>query len=146
MATDSALPASVISRLRVRYAETDQMGVVYHANYLVWMEIGRTDYCRACGYAYRAMEAAGLRLVVADARVRYLSPARYDDDIQIATRLLALRSRQVVFGYDIRRATDDTLLATGETTHLPTNHAGRIIRLPADIHAALSTGPTGQTA
>jgi acyl-CoA thioester hydrolase len=146
MATDLAQPFSVISCLRVRYAETDQMGVVYHANYLVWMEIGRTDYCRACGYTYRAMEAAGLRLIVADVRVRYLSPARYDDDIHIITRLLSLRSRQVVFGYDIRRATDKTLLATGETTHLPTNHEGRIIRLPADIYTALSIGPSGQAA
>lgn len=137
MADDSMLSPGVISRLRVRYAETDQMGVVYHANYLVWMEIGRTDYCRACGCTYREMEAGGLRLVVADVRVRYLSPARYDDEIQVVTRLLALRSRQVIFGYDIRRVADDTRLATGETTHLPTDHTGRIVRLPMDIHLAL---------
>ncbi|MGQ9896933.1 MAG: acyl-CoA thioesterase [Acidobacteriota bacterium] len=140
MAAWSAPPSSVVSQLRVRYAETDQMGVVYHANYLVWMEIGRTDYCRAYGCTYREMEAAGVRLVVADAQVRYLSPARYDDDIYVVTRLLALRSRQVSFGYDIWRASDATLLATGKTTHLPTNDKGHIIRLPADIHKTLSAG------
>ncbi|QUW03898.1 acyl-CoA thioesterase [Chloracidobacterium validum] len=131
--------AAVVSPVRVRYAETDQMGVVYHANYLVWMEIGRTDYCRACGAAYRELEAAGLRLVVAAAQVRYHAPARYDDDLCVVTRLVALRSRQVTFAYEIWRTADGTRLVTGETTHLPTDPHGRIIRLPPSVQAALAS-------
>ncbi|MCS7078579.1 MAG: acyl-CoA thioesterase [Chloracidobacterium sp.] len=134
------MPA-VISRLRVRYAETDQMGVAYHANYLVWMEVGRTDYCRACGFTYRDMEAAGVRLVVAEARVRYHAAARYDDALRIETRLTTLRSRQVGFAYTVHREDDETLLATGDTLHLPTDAHGRVIRLPSNIYDALLHAP-----
>lgn len=132
---------AVVSRLRVRYAETDQMGVAYHANYLVWMEVGRTDYCRACGFAYRDMEAAGIRLVVAEARVRYHAAARYDDALRIETRLTVLRSRQVGFAYAVYREDDGALLATGDTLHLPTDARGRVIRLSPEACAALSQPP-----
>ncbi|OYT73852.1 MAG: 4-hydroxybenzoyl-CoA thioesterase [Chloracidobacterium sp. CP2_5A] len=130
---------AVVSRLRVRYAETDQMGVAYHANYLVWMEVGRTDYCRACGLAYRDLEAAGIRLVVAEARARYQAAARYDDALRIETRLTVLRSRQIGFAYAIYREDDNALLATGETLHLPTDAQGRAMRLPAEARRALSS-------
>ncbi len=132
---------AVISRLRVRYAETDQMGVAYHANYLVWMEVGRTDYCRACGLAYRDLEAAGVRLAVAEARARYHAAARYDDTLRIETRLTSLRSRQVGFAYAIYRADDQALLATGETLHLATDAQGRVTRLPEEARRALAQPP-----
>ncbi len=133
---------AVISRLRVRYAETDQMGVAYHANYLVWMEVGRTDYCRACGLAYRDLEAAGIRLVVTEARARYHAAAHYDDALRIETRLTILRSRQVGFAYAVYREVDGGLLVTGETLHLPTDTQGRVIRLPPDVQDALRRPPT----
>lgn len=106
-------------RFRVRYAETDQMGVVYHANYLVWMEMARTELCRLRGISYREMEQrSGLHLVVAEARCRYLRPARYDDEILAAAWLAGAHPRMVSFAYEIRRAPDGALLATGETRHL----------------------------
>jgi acyl-CoA thioester hydrolase len=106
-------------RFRVRYAETDQMGVVYHANYLVWMEMARTELCRMRGISYREMEQrSGLHLVVAEARCRYHQPARYDDEILACAWLENAHPRMVTFGYEIRRAPDGALLATGETRHL----------------------------
>lgn len=106
-------------RFRVRYAETDQMGVVYHANYLVWMEMARTELCRLRGVSYREMEQrSGLHLVVAEVRCRYLHPARYDDEIAASAWLAGVHPRMVSFAYEIRRASDGALLATGETRHL----------------------------
>lgn len=91
------------SFLRVRYAETDQMGVVYHANYLVWCEVGRTDFIRAAGKSYAEMEREGLRLAVADAQLRFIAPARYDDEIRVDTWVECVQSRAVTFGYEIFR-------------------------------------------
>lgn len=106
-------------RFRVRYAETDQMGVVYHANYLVWMEMARTELCRLKGLSYREMEQrSGLHLMVAEVRCRYLLPARYDDEILASAWLANAHPRMVSFAYEIRRASDGALLATGETRHL----------------------------
>ena len=117
--------------LRVRYAETDQMGSVYYAHYLVWFEMGRADFCRGRGFAYRDMELDdGLYIMVAEARCRYKAPARYDDDIVVRTCLRAMRKRVLVFGYEIYRATDDELLAEGETVHVITDRAGRPRALP----------------
>ncbi|HLH09766.1 MAG TPA: thioesterase family protein, partial [Terriglobales bacterium] len=91
-----------MTTLRVRYAETDQMGVVYYANYLVWFEVGRTEFCRQHGFEYRDMEREdGLCIIVAEAQCRYKAPARYDDEILIKTRLTAVRRRVLVFGYEI---------------------------------------------
>lgn len=117
------------SRLRVRYAETDQMGVVYHANFLVWMEIGRTDHCRERGFAYTEMEAAGFRLAVTDVHCRYQASAKYDDEILVVTRVREARSRQVIFDYEIRHGVDGRLLATGDTTHTVINPEGRLTRM-----------------
>lgn len=107
------------SRVRVRYAETDQMGVVYHANYLVWFEIGRVDFIRTLGMDYRTMEREdGLGIAVVDVSARYKSPARYDDDLTVETRLLAARGAVIKFGYRIVRAADRAILCEGETVHV----------------------------
>lgn len=107
------------SRVRVRYAETDQMGVVYHANYLVWFEIGRVDFIRGLGMDYRTMEREdGLGIAVVDVSARYKAPARYDDDLVIETRLLAARGAVIKFGYRILRPADEAVLCEGETVHV----------------------------
>lgn len=107
------------TRLRVRYAETDQMGIVYHANYLVWMEVGRVEYCRAAGLRYRDLEKeTGVLLTVVEANCRYLAPALYDDEIAVQTRVEEFTPRMVRFGYEIRNAATGALLATGFTKHL----------------------------
>ena len=116
---------------RVRYAETDQMSVVYYANYLVWFEIGRTDYCRQRGFAYRDMEKDdGLCIIVAEARCRYKAPARYDDEIEVRTCLKEVRRLVLTFDYEIYRRPDDELLAEGETVHVITDLSGRPRALP----------------
>lgn len=107
------------THLRVRYAETDQMGVVYYANYLVWMEVGRVELCRAAGIRYRDMETDDdVLLVVAEANCRYLSPARYDDEIRIRTWIAAASPRLIRFEYEFFDVTTGTMLATGFTKHL----------------------------
>lgn len=119
-------------RFRVRYAETDQMGVVYHANYLVWMEMARTELCRLRGISYRDMERqSGLHLVVAEVRCRYLQPARYDDEILASAWLETAHPRMVSFAYEIRRAPDGALLATGLTRHLFVRD-GKPVKIPEE--------------
>src|SRR5215468_5637689 len=103
------------ARVRVRYAETDQMGVVYHANYLVWFEVGRVEFIRQLGMDYRTMEREdGVGIAVVDLSVRYKSPARYDDELTVETRLLASRGPVIKFGYRIVRPADGALLCEGE--------------------------------
>ena len=92
--------------IRVRYAETDQMGVVYHANYFVWMEVGRVEFCRAAGFNYKDLEAEGIYLAVAETHCRHMSPARYDDEIVIVTTIRERNSRMLTFAYEILRATE----------------------------------------
>lgn len=107
------------SRIRVRYAETDQMGVVYHANYLVWFEVGRVDFIRTLGMDYRSMEREdGLGIAVVDVSARYKLPARYDDDLIVETRLLAARGAVIKFGYKVVRIADRAILCEGETVHV----------------------------
>lgn len=109
-------------RLRVRYAETDQMGVVYHANYFIWFEVGRVEFLRQLGFSYREMEETeGCSIAVVDARCRYKAPARYDDEIIVRTHLKNVRQSLVHFGYELLRAGDGLLLAEGETTHVVTD-------------------------
>jgi acyl-CoA thioester hydrolase len=111
-------PASE-TRVRVRYAETDQMGVVYHSNYLIWFEVGRVELIRQIGLDYKKMEEEdGCGISVVDVHARYRAPARYDDELVIETRLLAARGAVVKFGYRIRRVGDETLLCEGETMHV----------------------------
>ena len=117
------------SRLRVRYAETDQMGMVYYANYLIWMEVGRSDLCRQCGFSYRDLEREEQAfLAVAEATCRYLAPARYDEEILVETELSRVRSRVVEFTYRIRRG--ETLLAEGRTVHVVIGPDGRPRAMP----------------
>ena len=112
-------PESSEVRFRVRYAETDQMGVVYHANYLVWMEMARTQLCRVRGVSYRDIEKDdGLNLAVAEVSCRYHQPARYDDEIVATARFKHVHLRMVTFAYEMRRAEDNCLLASGETRHV----------------------------
>jgi len=119
------------SRLRVRYAETDQMGVVYYANYLVWMEVGRVELCRACGFRYREMEQQdGVLLAVAEANCRYLAPARYDDEVIVRTWIESAHRRMVTFAYEIRSAADNAKLATGYTKHMFLNREFKPVKLP----------------
>lgn len=121
--------------IRVRYAETDQMGIVYYANYLVWMEVARVDYCRAIGFHYKDMELDdGVLLAVAESHCRYISPAKFDEEISIATTVSDVNRRFVSFDYEMTCA--DRKIATGRTRHVFLSRALRPVRLP-DKYAAL---------
>src|SRR5512141_2336761 len=130
-------PREGIVELRVRYAETDQMGVVYHANYLVWCEIGRTDLMRQLGTSYAELERDGVALAVIDASVRYHSGAKYDDLIRVRTRLTDVRSRTVTFDYTIESATTGARLASATTTLVSINKEGKLVALPGEIREAM---------
>jgi acyl-CoA thioester hydrolase len=122
-------PAAV-SRLRVRYAETDQMGVVYYANYLVWFEVARTDLLRHAGCTYREMELDGFALPVVESHCLYRRSARYDDEIELMASGSLLSPVRVRFDYQVVRASDRTLLAEGHTIHASLDPDGRPRRLP----------------
>jgi acyl-CoA thioester hydrolase len=122
------------------------MGLVYHANYLIWFEIGRTDFCRQHGFAYREMEANdGLYIVVAEVRCRYKAPAHYDDEIQVRTRLREARKRVLAFEYEIYRQPDEELLAEGETIHVITDREGRPRILPDQYRDLFLAGLKAET-
>ena len=126
-------PSSAVNetRLRVRYAETDQMGVVYHSNHLIWFEIGRVELMRQLGFSYRDMEREDGRFIaVAEAKCRYRAPVRYDQEVLVRTTLLNVRDSVVHFGYELRLAEDGSLLAEGETTHIVTDANFKIAALP----------------
>ena len=131
------MPTSV-STLRVRYAETDKMGVVYYANYLVWFEVGRTDLLRESGWDYREMEKEGYALPVIEAHCTYREPARYDDVLDVRTTGILLSPVRVQFTYEIVRASDAAMLATGTTIHATLDRAGRPCKLPERVRAWLS--------
>src|SRR5947209_4242522 len=131
--TDSAAQKPMVSesRVRVRYAETDQMGVVYHANYLVWFEVGRVDFIRSLGMDYRSMEREdGIGIAVVDVSARYKSPARYDDELVVETRLVAARGPVIKFGYRVMRVADSALLCEGETVHVVVDRDMKKCTLP----------------
>jgi len=124
------------ARVRVRYAETDQMGVVYYANYLIWMEVGRVEWCKKAGFVYRDMEHEdGIYLAVVEAQCRYRHPARYDDEVVVKTWDAENSPRSIRFQYEMRRASDERLLAEGSTRHVFCNKEMRPTRLPAKYHA-----------
>ena len=133
----TATPATTaLSRIRVRYAETDQMGVVYHSNYFIWFEVGRVDLLRQLGFTYREMEQEdGCYIAVVDARCRFKAPARYDDEIVIRTHLKNVRESLIHFGYEAVRESDNTLLAEGETMHIVTDASMCKRELPAKYTA-----------
>jgi acyl-CoA thioester hydrolase len=130
-----------VSDIRVRYAETDQMGVVYHANYLVWCEIGRTDFIRALGMSYAEMERQGFLLAVTDVSMRLHASARYDDRVRVTTRLVAVRSRAVEFAYEIARGDNGAAIASVSTGLVSVSPAGRPVTLPPDLRALLAGAP-----
>jgi acyl-CoA thioester hydrolase len=116
------LPIVSESRVRVRYAETDQMGVVYHSNHLIYFEIGRVELLRQLGFTYKEMETEdNCFIAVVDVRCRYKAPARYDDELIVRTQVKNARESLIHFGYELLRASDGTLLAEGETTHVVTD-------------------------
>jgi len=128
--------------IRVRYAETDQMGVVYHANYLIWFEVGRVELMRALGIEYKTMESADdCHIVVVEANCRYLHPARYDEQLRVRTRIVEARNRSIRFAYEILRDHDSHLLATGETLHVICGINGRPKTLPQKYRDILSASP-----
>ena len=126
----------MLSTVRVRYAETDQMGVVYYANYLIWMEVGRVEYCKSVGFSYEEMERDdGVFLAVSEAHCRYLYPARFDQEVTVETSLADAHPRMVRFSYEIRLASDGRKLATGETKHVFCGRDMKPVRLPVKYRA-----------
>ncbi len=123
--------------LRVNYSETDQMGVVYHANYLIWFDRARTELMRATGVTYKELERQGVYLAVAEVRVRYRAAARYDDLVRVRCWVRDIGSRRVTFGYAVERADTDELLATGETALVSLTHRHTLTRLPPHVRALL---------
>ncbi len=126
------------TRLRVRYAETDQMGVAYYANYLVWFEVARTDFLREYGWTYREMEAGGVFLPVIEVHCEYKRSARYDDELVIDTTGRVMSKVRLTFEYVIRVDGQTEVVATGYTAHAATDAAGKPCRLPARVHEVLA--------
>ena len=135
------MKTAIETRLRVRYAETDQMGVVYYSNYLVWMEVGRGALCSALGFSYGDMEREdGVLLAVAEACCRYRSPARYDDEVIVKTWIEEANTRMATFNYEMRLAEGGRVLATGHTRHIFVDREMRRARLPEKYHAMFGLG------
>ncbi|MFB3883705.1 MAG: acyl-CoA thioesterase [Thermodesulfobacteriota bacterium] len=128
---------AVDCEVRVRYAETDQMGVAYYANYLVWFEVGRSEFCRKRDFSYADLEATGYRLVVTETHCHYRNAARYDEAITVRTWLQSLNSRMITFGYRILRKEKEEVIAEGETRHLCIDSNGKPRSLPKDFAARL---------
>ena len=126
---------------RVNYSETDQMGFVYHANYLVWLDMARTEHLRHTGVTYKDMEERGVFLAVTEARIRYRQAARYDDVVRIKCWVRDLASRRVVFGYIVERAATAELLATAETALIALDRQRVLSRVPADVTERLRAIP-----
>ena len=134
------------SRLRVRYAETDQMGIVHHANYLIWMEVGRVELCRSAGILYRDMELEdGILLTVVEASCRYLSPAVFDEEVIVRTWIEEARQRMVRFGYEITEVSSSRTLATGETKHIFCGRDRKPCKLPEKYHSLFGIGELGNS-
>ena len=125
------------SSVRVRYAETDQMGVAYHGNYFAWFEVGRTDLLRGHGMSYKELEAQDLRLPVIEAQARFVRPALYDDVLEIRTQVTAGSGARLTFAYEVRRG-QDGVLATGSTSHAAVDGRGRARRLPETLRRLLA--------
>jgi acyl-CoA thioester hydrolase len=127
----------VETRFRVRYHETDSMGIVHHAAYITWFEEGRSAFTRCIGYPYSRLEAEGVALAVAEVTARYHCPARYDDEVTVRACLESHGSRGMAFSYEIRRADDDTLLVSGKSTHVSVGPDGQVRRLPDGLRSRL---------
>jgi acyl-CoA thioester hydrolase len=129
---------AAVTRVRVRYAETDQMGVVYYANYFVWFEVGRTELLRSMGGTYRDLEAEGIFLPVIEASCTYSQASRYDDELDIRTTGRLLSPVRMEFQYEVVRLADQVTTATGRTVHAALNQRGRPCRLPERVRTALA--------
>lgn len=125
--------------VRVRYAETDQMGVVYYSNYLVWFEVGRSEFCRQKGFGYADLEATGYKLVVTDVHCRYRNSARYDEVITVRTWLKGMNRRMVIFGYQILRKEKKEVIVEGESRHICLGPNGKPKRLPEEFVTRLAS-------
>lgn len=130
--------AAGATSVRVRYADTDAMGVAYHANYFVWFEVGRCELLRQQGWSYREMEEAGVQLPVMEATGRFHRPARYDDEIEIRAAATLLSKVRIAFDYEVVRRPDGALLASGRTVHAAVDRRGRPCRLPDRARMLLS--------
>jgi acyl-CoA thioester hydrolase len=135
------MPASITTDINVRYAETDAQGVVHHANYLVWFELGRSSWLKAHGLRYAEWEKSGLFVVVAEATIRYRAPAFYDDCLKLTTTLLKVRGRYFEFAYEVH-GPEGKLLADGTTRHLVTSRDRTLAQLPADMLEGLKRAIT----
>jgi acyl-CoA thioester hydrolase len=124
--------------IRVRYAETDQMGVAYYANYLVWFEVGRSEFCRRRGFRYVDLEALGYKLVVTDVHCRYRNSARYDETVIVRTKLKGVNKRMITFGYQILRKDQEEVIAEGETRHICVDSNGKTKSLPEKFLVCLT--------
>ena len=134
------------TEIRVRYAETDKMGIVHHSNYLIWFEAGRSELCRARGFSYKEMEEQDNALmVVAETYCRYKSPAYYEDVLTVRTQVAEVRSRSIRFIYEIVRNSDEALLAEGETLHLVTDENKKVKLIP-DSYKERLMSDTAETA
>jgi acyl-CoA thioester hydrolase len=132
------------TRIRVRYAETDQMGVVYHANHFIWFEVGRVEFLRQVGFSYKDMEHEDdCFIAVADAHCRYRAPVHYDDEVIVCTRLKHVREKVIRFGYELRNAQTCELLAEGETTHIVADAQMRPRALPEKYLSAFRAAVGG---
>lgn len=135
-----SLPVSEVT-VRVNYSEIDQMGVVYHARYIVWLDVARTEHLRSAGMSYREVEAMGFRLAVGDLSIRYRQPARYDDEIRVRCWVREIASRRVTFGYALEEAVTGRLLATATTGMMVLSEAMTPTRLPAVVGDLLTAIP-----
>ena len=129
------------TEIRVRYAETDKMGIVHHSNYLIWFEAGRSDLCRTRGFSYKEMEADDALMVVAETYCRFKSPAYYEDVLTIRTQTAQVRSRSIRFIYEVVRESDGTLIAEGETLHLVTDADKKVKIIPEKYRELLLSEP-----
>jgi acyl-CoA thioester hydrolase len=136
-----AAPEISQTAVRVNYSETDQMGVVYHARYLVWLDVARTEHLRLSGMSYRELEATGLRLAVSEVAVRYRQPAKYDDRIRVRCWVRAVASRRIDFGYAVEHADEGRLLATAFTSLVVLDRSMKPTRLPDEVRRLLQPVP-----
>ncbi len=123
------------TKLRVRYQETDRMGIVYHSNYFVWFEIGRTELFKKIGLSYLDLESRGYSLLVTEAHCSYKASATYDDEVEVLTRLAELKNSSLVFNYEVRKG--NTVITSGTTKHVFLDRGGKIVRIPAMLVEAL---------
>jgi acyl-CoA thioester hydrolase len=137
LTTAAGQPAVEVT-FRVRYFETDAMGIVHHASYITWFEEGRSAFTRALGYPYSQLERDGVSLAVAEVTARYHRPARYDDEVRVTAALSQLGSRGMTFSYEVRRASDGELLVTGATRHISIDAEGKVTLLPVALRERLT--------